>query len=292
MGAAEIVITISHFYGIIKGRLTNWSMNNYMIKLVATDMDGTFLDGAGQFDMERLKRLLANYKGKGIYFAVASGRGLLSLEKLFADVRDEIIFIAENGSLVEFHGQDLYEATMPRDFYLETFEKLKSSPYVDVNKMLLTGKKACYVLETVDETYLKFSRHYNENIQKVASLADITDEIFKFTTNFTPETVEEGEAWVNENVHGVKAMTTGFESIDIVLDYVDKGVAIVELAKKLELDMNQVMAFGDNLNDLHMMQVVGHPIAPENARPEILELAKTVIGHHKDQSVIAYMEDL
>ena len=33
---------------------------------------------------------------------------------------------------------------------------------------------------------------------------------------------------------GVKAMTTGFESIDIVLDYVDKGVAIVELAKKIK----------------------------------------------------------
>ena len=31
------------------------------------------------------------------------------------------------------------------------------------------------------------------------------------------------EAWVNEHVPGVKAMTTGFESIDIVLDYVDKG---------------------------------------------------------------------
>ena len=75
-------------------------------------------------------------------------------------------------------------------------------------------------------------------------------------------------------VPGVKAMTTGFESIDIVLDHVDKGVAIVELAKKLNLDMDQVMAFGDNLNDLHMMQVVGHPVAPENARPEILELAE------------------
>ena len=38
--------------------------------------------------------------------------------------------------------------------------------------------------------------------------------------------LEAGEAWVNEHVPGVKAMTTGFESIDIVLDYVDKGVAM------------------------------------------------------------------
>ena len=62
------------------------------IKLVATDMDGTFLDGQGQFDMERLKSLLVKFKEEGLYFAVASGRGILSLEKLFAEVRNEIIF--------------------------------------------------------------------------------------------------------------------------------------------------------------------------------------------------------
>ncbi|KXT77117.1 Hydrolase (HAD superfamily) [Streptococcus sp. DD10] len=136
------------------------------------------------------------------------------------------------------------------------------------------------------------SSHYNSNIQKVVSFENIDDDIFKYTTNFPPEILAEGEAWVNENVEGVKAMTTGFESIDIVLDYVDKGVAIVELAKKLQLSMDQVMAFGDNLNDLHMMQVVGHPIAPENARPEIQELAKEIIGPHTEQSVIAYMEEI
>ena len=262
------------------------------IKLVATDMDGTFLDAQGKFDMERLKRLLIKYKERGIYFAVASGRGLLSLENLFAEVRNEIIFIAENGSVVEFHGQDLYEATMDKEFYLSVFETLQQSPFVDTSKLLLTGKRGCYVLETVDPNYLAISAHYNANIQKVASLEDITDDIFKFTTNFDPAIITQGEAWVNKHVPGVKAMTTGYESIDIVLDYVDKGVAIIELAKKLNLTMDQVMAFGDNLNDLHMMEVVGHPIAPENARPEILALAKEVIGSHADQSVINYMEKL
>ncbi len=41
------------------------------IKLVATDMDGTFLDGQGQFDMERLKSLLNQIQEKGLYFAVS-----------------------------------------------------------------------------------------------------------------------------------------------------------------------------------------------------------------------------
>ena len=97
---------------------------------------------------------------------------------------------------------------------------------------------------------------------------------------------------VNENVPVVNAMTTGFESIDIVLDYVDKGVAITALADKLGITMDQVVAFGDNLNDLHMMQVVGHPVAPENARPEILAIAEEVIGPHETGSVLRYMEEI
>ena len=52
------------------------------IKLVATDMDGTFLDGNGRFDMDRLKSLLGSYKEKGIYFAVASGRWISIFRKI------------------------------------------------------------------------------------------------------------------------------------------------------------------------------------------------------------------
>ena len=71
-------------------------------------------------------------------------------------------------------------------FTLSTFEKLKTSPYFDEKKMLLTGKEACYVLDTdrckpilcLVIITMKISK-------KVASLEEITDEIFKFTTNFT-----------------------------------------------------------------------------------------------------------
>ncbi len=95
--------------------------------------------------IDRLKSLswLPNRK-KG-YFVVASGFGFLSLEKLFARVRDDIIFIAENGSLVEYQGQDLYEKRLCLVTFIWHFEKLKTSPYVDINKLLLTGKKRVHM---------------------------------------------------------------------------------------------------------------------------------------------------
>ena len=54
---------------------------------------GTFLDGEGRFDMERLKNVLVSYKEKGIYFAVASGRGILSLKSCLRMCVMNVIFI-------------------------------------------------------------------------------------------------------------------------------------------------------------------------------------------------------
>ena len=51
---------------------------------------------------------------------------------------------------VEFHGEDVYEATMSPEFYQAMFDKLQESPYFDKNKCLLTGKLGSYVLKTVD----------------------------------------------------------------------------------------------------------------------------------------------
>ena len=57
-------------------------MKNNDIKLIATDMDGTFLNDQHQYDQDLLRKVLASCKEKGIYFAAASGRALLSLKSL------------------------------------------------------------------------------------------------------------------------------------------------------------------------------------------------------------------
>ncbi len=80
-------------------------------------MDGTFLDGEGGWYGTPQDLLVSARKE----FAVASRSWYSVLKKLFADVRDGSDFIAENaGSYVEFHGEDMYEATMSQ-FLLEYF---------------------------------------------------------------------------------------------------------------------------------------------------------------------------
>lgn len=52
-----------------------------MVKLVAADMDGTFLTSNGYFDSKRLHDVLEKFKKNNILFVAASGRSLMALEK-------------------------------------------------------------------------------------------------------------------------------------------------------------------------------------------------------------------
>lgn len=81
------------------------------IKFIATDMDGTLLDEYGQLDASFFD-IYQQLKDKNILFAAASGRQYYSLIDTFTPIKDEILFIAENGTLVMHKGEELYSCTI------------------------------------------------------------------------------------------------------------------------------------------------------------------------------------
>jgi Cof subfamily protein (haloacid dehalogenase superfamily) len=261
-----------------------------MIKLIATDMDGTFLDGNGSYDRERLAKLLQKLEEEGIVFVVSSGRALLAVDKLFDGFIDQIAVVAENGGVVQYKGQVLYEDLMSPDLYLELAELLKENPYFDGTNFLLSGKDASYILEGTDQAYIDHLKLYYENVKLVKDLTQITDDIFKLTASFNPETVDQGAEWMNQHANGVISVTTGFQSIDIIFETVNKATGLSHLCQNLGLEPSSIMAFGDNLNDYEMLELAGYAVATENARPEIKEISDEVIGHHKTEAVITYLE--
>lgn len=71
-----------------------------MIKLIATDIDGTLVkDGTLQIDPEYMT-VVDKLIRKGIHIAVCSGRQFVSEQKLFAPVRDDLLYITDGGTVV------------------------------------------------------------------------------------------------------------------------------------------------------------------------------------------------
>ena len=70
-----------------------------MIKLIATDVDGTLVkDGTMQIDPEYMT-VIKELVQKGIIFAVCSGRQFISERKLFAPIKDQLLYITDGGKL-------------------------------------------------------------------------------------------------------------------------------------------------------------------------------------------------
>lgn len=261
------------------------------IKLIAADMDGTFLDGHGAYDSARFDLVLTQLEQHNIRFVAASGRQLLALEAMFADFTDRMIFVAENGGIVKQGQTVLFEEQMPFDKVLEIAAFVRQSDYILSDAVLLSGANGSYILETASDYYKTKIARYYENIQIVSDFSEVSDDILKLTVNFSPERVLEGEAWLNAQVTGVRGVTTGFESVDIMPTGITKATGLAHLAEKFDITPSEMLAFGDNLNDFEMLTYAGHAIAPENARVEILRIADDIIASHDTQSVMTYLED-
>lgn len=259
-------------------------------KLFVSDMDGTFLDDKGQYDRKRFEALLDDFDRRGYLFGVASGRGLLALDNIFAGLTDRMAIIAENGGLVRYQGQVLYDQPMTRTEYLEVVDLLLTNPYGQGKRFLLSGQIAAYAHPEATPSYLTHVQRYYDNVQLSDDFTVIDDTIYKLTAKFTQETLAPAIADFNSRSQDFVAVMTNKDSVDIIRKGLDKGVGLEKLCQHLNLPLAQVTAFGDNNNDLELLSLAGRAVAVANGRAEVKDLADEVIGDHQTAAVLIYLE--
>ena len=102
-----------------------------MIKLVASDLDGTILrNGAQSVDASTIE-VIDKLLSAGVLFAPASGRQIVSLKRLFEPVSDRLVYISENGALSEYKGEVIAKTAMDRKLALKIIEDVDEQPRAD-----------------------------------------------------------------------------------------------------------------------------------------------------------------
>ena len=85
------------------------------VKMVAVDIDGTFVHSDYSYDYPRFRRILARMQEAGCRFVVASGNQYYQLRDLFPGYYDELSFVAENGAFVKDRKELIFTADMPKE---------------------------------------------------------------------------------------------------------------------------------------------------------------------------------
>lgn len=85
------------------------------IKLVAVDIDGTFVRSDYTYDVLRFQRILVRMKEAGCHFVVASGNQYYQLRDLFPGCDRDLSFVAENGAFVKDREELVFAGDMPKE---------------------------------------------------------------------------------------------------------------------------------------------------------------------------------
>ena len=261
-----------------------------MIKLIMSDMDGTLLDENGLMP-PGLDEILAELKKRGVIFAPASGRQYYSLADSFAAHLDDLIFIAENGTMVKRRGKEIFSHTMPKDLAYEALAAMADRADI---LSVYCGKKQGYIRAEqntpafVDE----LTKYYTVN-GAVTDFQTVEDEPIKISF-FDPTGQSATSIYpLMQRFAGPLQVTLASQYwVDLTAVGANKGHAVQELQVILGLKPEECAAFGDYMNDAEMMGAVHYSYAMANAHPELKKLARFEAKSNAQHGVILAIREL
>ena len=145
-----------------------------MIKLIASDLDGTILlNGAQSVDASLIKTI-DRIVDMGYIFAPASGRQINSLRTLFSSIADKLMYIGENGALVKYKGNTIVKNAMNKDLALEIIEDVMKQPNCEV---LISGEDVAYIKPKTKEYYDRMTKIVKYKTKIVDDFSQIQEDI-------------------------------------------------------------------------------------------------------------------
>ncbi len=256
-----------------------------MIKLIASDVDGTLVkDSSPEIDPEYIP-LLREVADQGIYFAVASGRQYGSIRKMFEEVERNLIYIAENGAHIVMGGKTISMVEMNRSYVEEIIFDLREFYNQDCH-IVASTTDGC-LLESKDERFIDLMREgYRNDVRFTSDILKEKEPIIKVSLYRNKDIRSIGEnvlipKWKNR----VKSCMAGEEWVDFMDFSVDKGKALRYVQNKLGISYAETMVFGDNDNDKGLIQAAKYSYAVETAVDTIKDAARYVCPSYEEKGV-------
>ncbi|WP_051209044.1 HAD family hydrolase [Propionicicella superfundia] len=263
-----------------------------MIRLIASDFDGTLLR-SDKTVSERTHRLIRDVADAGILFVPASGRQLSNLAEPLARLGFAGTVLAANGAL----GIDVPDLTVRHSIEMRA----------DAARMIIARLK-----EQVPSLRIAVARELSRQVVGEHGYTDLAGPADGEppTPGLPEETIEEllalptlkilarAPGWTIQalyelaasfEVPGVAVCDGGAPFLEIQAEGVNKGTGLARLCDALGIERSQVLAIGDWLNDLEMLEWAGSAVAVANAHPRALALADHVAPSNDEDGVASVL---
>ena len=267
-----------------------------MIKLIASDMDGTLLNNNHDIDKETVEAI-RKAEDAGIIFAISTGREYESVKPILDKHNIKAQCILSNGA--EYRDEEgnildkvnINEESAKR--VIDILEKNNLSARIFTNKGVFTTSTREEALKEVMYRTMSFNpdlsedeaREISENLGFFIGLQYIEDinkffeegiEIRKFVAfNKDIDLIDKMKKVISE-IEGLAISSSFIDNIEITDINAQKGIILEQVAVKMGIDREEVMILGDSFNDYSMFEIFEETVAMENAIPEVKAVAKYI----------------
>ena len=238
-----------------------------MIRLIACDIDGTLLHGAQTEIDPRVFAEIDRLAARGILFCPASGRQYSSLRRLFRPAADRLYYVCENGAVVFGPGSPgplLAKTAMDRALAEALCRDILA---LDQCEVLVSGVNTSYLCPKKPDVVDHVRYFVGNRVALADRPEDIPEDMVKVSA-YCRRTAAEVEPLLAPKWRAhFQAAVAGETWLDFTL--ADKGTGLRALCGAVGISPEEVMAIGDNYNDLPMLELAGAPFIMENAAEDL-----------------------
>lgn len=261
-------------------------MNN-PIKLVALDLDGTLYDNQKQISQENINEIKRVIK-KGVEVIISTGRPYVGLPFEKMQQLGIRYAITTNGAAIYEVPEKkcLYENCLDKESAIQLLKELEAyDVYCDVfiNGEGVGSEQKKYLIDKLSmpdslKAYIKRTRYYVNDL--INYLSEQKEPIQKITVDFYSDGTDLVDRELVYNLvckyNNFTVVSGGCDNIEITNKGTNKGIALVELCKKLNISIQTTMACGDSENDKDILLASEYGIAMGNAEECVKKIAKFI----------------
>lgn len=255
-----------------------------MYQLIAIDLDGTLLNEKGVISEEN-KKAIASAEAAGVKVVIVSGRSYASTKQFIKELSLPNLTVSLNGAYIHDPGDDSLVESYPIQEELSQALLLDLEPYQAHVNFYHGERLLCQADSELIQHYAKVNRIDYELVDSLVEfnrtakagkllLIDENDKLMEIKDLLTER--------YGDRLHILFSQATYLEVFD---KNTSKGVAILKVAERYGIRPEEIIALGDNENDISMIRCAGMGIAMGNALETVKQQADFVTLTNEENGV-------
>ena len=250
-------------------------------------MDGTLLNSNHEVS-DLFFELFEQLNSKGIQFVAASGRQYHSMSEKLSPIKDDIVFIAENGAYVKRGEETLLTTHIDHSQVHEILDLVHPIP--DAHPVLCSKDNA-YVNGSSAQ-FLEMLQEYYSSFEVVTDQHEVSDNVLKVAIYHFEDSEKHIYPVVEHLDHSLKVKVSGSNWVDVSHKKAHKGHALKKVMEDFGITKDEILVFGDYNNDLEMLQMTDFSFAMANAHPNVKKAANYTTESNDDYGVERILKKL